>query len=135
VVRGVLDRGIRFDASKTKDEKILDQILTILSETIPEQIADTMEDYVKVLNLLHRIKDPQFSPLINQLKDLYAYPTRDTHNAFMQELHEYKEMIHENRIQNVIRQNKQLGDTTKSSKSVIKWLVAGAVILVILKFR
>jgi len=125
---------VRFDEAKTRDEKLLDKLIDVLSESIPEQTTDTMDDYVRALNLLYKIKDPRFDGLIEKLKDLYTYPTRDTHNSFMKELHEYKEMIHEERIKKVVAQNKQLGESSKKGNtSLMKWLLLGAVIVVILK--
>jgi len=124
----------KFDAAKTSDEKYLDKILQILSNTIPEQTTDAMDDYVRTMILLYKIKDPRFRGLIEAAKDLYVYPTRDMHNSFMKELHEYKEMIHEERIKKVLNQKEQLGELP-SKRRYARWILLALGILALLKLK
>lgn len=121
-----------FDDYKTKLEKRTDSAISILSHTYPEQKADAMEDYMKVLVMYKSIHDWRAQPIRNLLNALYVYPNRKQHNELLTEVHNLKEELHEERISKTLAAKAaktQLGEEQKTNKTNY---LAVAMILVIL---
>lgn len=130
-----------FDESKSKIERLLDRTIEILERTHPEQTADAMSDYTRVLGLLSPVADDyQIKPITVLLKRLYVYPNRPEHNELLIEVHELKEMLHELRINESLTRKeaskiarKGLGSTVFSVKTWPWLLVAAVSIFIIMR--
>lgn len=93
---------MKVDHAKDINEKIIDQAVTVLASTIPEQKIDAMKDYHKVIGLLKNGTDWQFKPIISKLELLYMYPGRKLHNKMIIDMHELRESMQEQRIDKII---------------------------------
>lgn len=128
-----------FDQQKTQVEKAVDSCIAAVEVTHPEQRYDAMADYVEGLRALSPVSnDPMVAPLVYQLRQLFIYPTRQEHNKFIIELHDLKELLHEQRLHDVLTRKQaekqalkyySLGGATKSSRG---WLLLALVSLFVL---
>jgi len=124
------DRKTGFDDQKSRVERLVDRVISDLERTYPEQTADSMSDYIKVLKILSPISsDFRIKHVIDLLKRLYVYPNRPEHNALLLEVHDLKEMLHEMRINNSI-DKEGLGDT--KNPKIWPWLVVSALAIIFL---
>mgnify|MGYP003655307571 CR=1 FL=1 len=92
-----------FDKAKTDFEKRIDNIIQILSHTYPEQREDAMSDYVRALQVIKPVNDWRAQELIDKLRRVYTYPTRQEHNSLIEYVHDLKDELHENRIKSVLQ--------------------------------
>lgn len=98
---------MKFDKDKSSLEITIERAIDILSRTYPEQIHDAMTDYVKVLSMIRPYKDWRVFNIIDKLERLYVYPNRSEHNSMINEVHELKEELHEERVQKSFLKKRQ----------------------------
>ena len=128
-----------FDQQKTPIERAVDSCISAVEVTHPEQRYDAMADYVEALRALSPVSnDPMVAPLVYQLRQLFIYPTRQEHNRFIIELHDLKELLHEQRLHDILttkqaekqaRKYRPLAGVASSSKG---WLLLALVSLYVL---
>ena len=108
-----------FDAEKSLLELKIENVAKTLERTHPEQTADAMSDYAAALAIIENEKDIRVIPIVAKLKRLYLYPTRAEHNAMLIDLHDFKELLYETRIDKTLKArkaHKNLGESNKPSK-------------------
>lgn len=131
---------MRFDKDKSQLEVSIEKCIEILSRTYPEQVQDAMEDYVKVLVLLRKQEDWRVLDIVDQLQRLYVYPNREEHNHMLNDVHELKEELHEERVQqSLLKQNKEPEPKTElsgwqpSKKNLMFLLLGGTLLWLVIK--
>ena len=92
-----------FDDAKTDFEKRIDNIIQILSYTYPEQREDAMSSYIRAIQVIKPVSDWRAQELIYTLRSVYTYPTRQEHNSLLEDIHDLKEDLHENRVRSVLQ--------------------------------
>jgi hypothetical protein len=100
---------MKVDHAKDHNEKLLEKAADVLSHTIPEQKVDAMKDYHQVILLLEKGSDWRFKPILSRLQILYMFPNRKQHNIMIKDLHGLLEEIKENRINQLIEKQRNLG--------------------------
>lgn len=84
--------------TETHDEKIVDQAVAIMGRTIPEDRSRAMKNYVDILILLHKLKDPRKEELVESFRDLYVLPDREWHNNVLSDLSDFRETLYREKM-------------------------------------
>jgi len=115
---------MKVDHAKDLNEKLVEQAIAILSNTIPEQKYDAMRDYFAIKQILQKGTDWRLQPIIKQINILYIYPGRKLHNKLIEEIHTLRDAMQEKRIDSLINSHQTLEGLSTGSTLGLSALVA-----------